>query len=100
MDKRKLVEQRCANYDKNGHCLLQTFECSTVCPVYYGLSAKCCYFEKSVCPSTKIGAVCERCKNTFERRSNRQKYCTDCRISLSRKRARESMSDKRSNVNH
>lgn len=90
MDKRKIVEQQCANYDRNGHCLLETFEGSTICPVYYGLGARCKYFDSCVSPSESMGVKCERCNQPYERRSNRQKYCSNCQLAKKRERARYS----------
>lgn len=111
----RYIEKNCANYDANGQCLLQTFEGSHICPLFYGLQARCNYAESSVLPGDphiqalyeqgKQGGAeivlntCERCKKPYKRKSNRQKYCSSCQTDQSRKRAREGMQKKRGNVN-
>lgn len=87
------VKSHCANYDRDGLCLLQTSESGVrLCPIFYEIGKKCNYATTSVLPGDaqiealynvgKTGAVggnhCERCNESFQRTSNRQKFCPKC----------------------
>ncbi len=78
---------------------------------------RCKYFETHVLPSDQVlaasyfasfgiktqhtdGAIdrCERCSTKYLRKSNRQKYCTDCREAKRRERNRNNMRNIRESV--
>jgi hypothetical protein len=94
----QLAARKCANYDSSGKCLLNTSPGDNTC-VHWCEGLRCQYFERGVLPEkSKLereywqarGVVyenatfCERCKNPFERASNRQKYCADCAAEVRR----------------
>lgn len=95
MDKfQRQVASKCANYDKNGLCILETDgDGCRSCPLFSELNKRCIYYELSVLPENdkleteyrqRLGVVfensstCESCGQLYERRSNAQKYCTSC----------------------
>ena len=95
----RLVEQTCANYG-DGHCLILDRPC-----VYQNDTTnlrRCGYFEEAVLPGNPIleakyhaarGQVdnrprCESCGDPFERKSNRQKYCSECAVEIRKQKQR------------
>ncbi|MGD6964064.1 cysteine-rich VLP protein [Fictibacillus phosphorivorans] len=111
---RKLVKSTCATYAGNDRCLYDHL-CGYMHD-RYGTAYRCPYFESSVLPNDKAledaylthhgekvagGAVCAVCSATFERKSNRQKYCsTACSRQAERHKAKQRMKDYRYNKNH
>ncbi|OMC80924.1 hypothetical protein BK130_16510 [Viridibacillus sp. FSL H8-0123] len=110
----KYIETTCANHAGNGHCLLET-TCggSTICPFFHDVGFRCKYAEQSVLPgNTEVQAIymqskgqasvntsnCKRCNSSYQRKSNRQKYCSDCSSANRRRQTRKYMAAQRSNV--
>lgn len=96
------IKDNCANYDRDGMCLLNTTEDSRLCPFIYDLHIVCKYGKESVLAGapdiyaeykaqageTELGKVCADCGRSFDIKSNRQTRCTDCGV-LHRKRKRQ-----------
>ncbi|GGH85141.1 hypothetical protein JOD43_003909 [Pullulanibacillus pueri] len=97
-DLQKHVESHCATYNRDGKCHLETSPGCNQCPFFregdgFG---RCAYFENAVLPADdklkarywqafgaaywgdKPNAVCKRCEQPYERKSNRQVYCESC----------------------
>ena len=89
---RKLVTNRCANYDKEYGCLRLGDDCYMF-GVCYTNSAMCRYFRESVLPNDpKLAAafsnsptrLCKHCGNPFPA-DGRRVYCSDkCAAAVSR----------------
>ena len=84
---RRLVTQKCANYDPEYGCLPLDCECVMMEKVYCG-NAMCRYFRESVLPNdpemnaSLQGLAAKRCKNCGKPfpASGRRIYCSDrCR---------------------
>ncbi|GIN10245.1 hypothetical protein J26TS2_01120 [Shouchella clausii] len=103
---KKFAERNCATYNgHNGTCYVTDADCKPLgCP----------YFERAVLPTDGAlemrywqarGAVyndmptCVQCGQVYQRKSNRQKYCSDCAATKARTRSREAMAKRRANVN-
>ena len=104
----QLVDELCANYD-HGSCLMlerngEICECPQKCSCHL----VCKYFTKSVLPVDKeletelmpevnkntLGwSRCVVCGDKFFLRSNRQKYCPTCAITMRRRRNAQQMYD-------
>lgn len=93
-----LIRRLCANYD-NGSCLF--LDDRETCPCIqiisrYGLY--CNYFKNAVLPADEALFAeimqprkkkrCASCGKAFTPKSNRQKYCPDCRVLEERKKDR------------
>ncbi|MFD1955828.1 cysteine-rich VLP protein [Paenibacillus thailandensis] len=92
-----LAKRQCATFDTSteDRCLL---DCQCV---FFGQSGgRCRYFEEGVLPTDpKLERayriergladgkedVCRKCSSPFERKSNRQIYCTGCGVEAARK---------------
>ena len=106
----QLVDELCANYD-HGSCLMlerggEICECPQKCSYHL----VCKYFTKSVLPVDKeleaelmpevnkntLGwSRCTRCGDKFQLRSNRQKYCPICAITIRRRKEAQRLYDSR-----
>lgn len=108
-----LVRDSCANYDADGLCLLETSPDGCRTCRYWRSNGyeynRCHYFETAVLPADQaleneyrrgldalygiVGTTpthrCARCGDTFVRRSNRAKYCDDCKEIVRRTQKRE-----------
>jgi Cysteine-rich VLP len=108
-----LVKDACANYDADGLCLLETGPDGCRVCRYFRANGhernRCRYFETAVLPAdpaleneyrreldalSSIVATtpthrCARCGDPFVKRSNRAKYCDDCRRLAHRDQKRE-----------
>lgn len=85
---RKLIRQRCCNYD-NGSCLLLDWPFCNICPQWISHSLNCKWFRQAVLPNAPEleGEIlgmgkkrCTICGNLFVPRSNRAQYCAPCSI--------------------
>lgn len=98
------IAEKCANYDQNGLCLLETISSGgRICPLFQDIGKKCSYAENAVLPGDdRIEAIyyagragkankdyCERCQEQFKRTSPRQIRCKSCAESV-RRNARRS----------
>lgn len=92
-----LAESNCANY-LNGNCLVLDGPCLFASPT--ASIRRCSYLEQAVLPgapaiesryyaergrSATNQPICDACKQPYERNSNRQKYCSGCRLEQKRK---------------
>lgn len=100
----KLARTGCANHNNaDNTCYVLDAPCQPM---------RCIYFQNAVLEMdealkrrywTQRGAVyddvktCAACSDTFERKSNRQKYCPDCAADRKRTRSREGMAKNRRN---
>jgi hypothetical protein len=107
-----LVRDSCANYDGDGLCLLEGSDGCRVCRYFRSNDRernRCRYFETAVLPAdpsleneyrreldalSSIAATtpthrCARCNEPFVKRSNRAKFCDDCRAIVRRDQKRE-----------
>jgi hypothetical protein len=107
-----LVKESCANYDTDGLCLLEGPDGCRVCRYWRSNGHernRCRYFETAVLPADpsleneyrrELDALssiaetitthrCARCGDTFVKRSNRAKFCDDCRAIVRRDQKRE-----------
>lgn len=94
---RKLVTQRCANYDPDYSCLPLDCECVMLGKAFCG-NAMCRYFRESVLPNDpELNATlqntaakrCKHCGKSFPAKG-RQMYCSDsCRDAAQRKKTAE-----------
>jgi Cysteine-rich VLP len=113
--KRKIqahVKSHCANYDTDGLCLLEGPDGCRTCGYFRSTDYaynRCRYFETAVLPADPAleseyrrgldvlyGIVattpthrCARCGDAFVKRSNRAKFCDDCRAIVHRDQKRE-----------
>jgi hypothetical protein len=103
-DSLKLARSTCANHNgDDGTCYVLDEPCQPM---------RCVYFQNAVLETdealkrrywSQFGAVygnvktCTACSGTFERKSNRQKYCPDCAADRKRTRSREGMAKNRRN---
>jgi hypothetical protein len=113
--KRKIqahVKSHCANYDTDGLCLLEGPDGCRVCRYWRSNGYeynRCRYFETAVLPSDQALESeyrrgldvlyginyatsrnrCARCGDPFVKRSNRAKFCDDCRAIVRRDQKRE-----------
>lgn len=104
---KKLVRTHCATYDGGGRCLLdRPCEYWRECRHQFG-EYQCLYFEHAVLPNDpKLAEIyqravmgrddggsnagtCKACGATYERRSNRQKYCGGCRDGAAKDRTKQ-----------
>ena len=90
---RRLVTQKCANYDPEYGCLPLDCECVMLGKVYCG-NAMCRYFRESVLPNDPElnavlqGSAAKRCKHCggYFPAEGRRMYCSDsCRIAAQKK---------------
>lgn len=94
---RKLVTQRCANYDSDYDCLPLDCECMMLGKAFCG-NAMCRYFRESVLPNDpELNATlqntaakrCKHCGKPFPAKG-RTMYCSDsCRDAAQRKKTVE-----------
>ena len=83
----RLIKNLCANY-LDGNCLLLDDGEPCVCVQSISYSLMCNYFRKAVLPAepkleaeilnNNPDAVCEICGIPIDKKSNRQKYCSEC----------------------
>jgi len=121
-DIRKQVTEQCANYDKEGLCLLETGAggCRR-CPFFNGQKGdklpRCLYYENAVLPDDeKLKArywqsfglaywgdkregtlkACKRCENPFDPgESPKRQYCDECREQQRKEKRNKRMRDYR-----
>ena len=108
----RFITANCANYDRDGKCLLETSESGLrLCPMFYEIDQSCKYAEQSVLPGSPsllvayqarkgkelTSSFCEICCEPFERKSNRQKYCDSCSVEVRRKKKRSYNANYRTN---
>jgi Cysteine-rich VLP len=125
--KRKIqshVKSLCANYDADGLCLLETSPDGCRTCGYWRSNGyeynRCHYFETAVLPAdkaletayrrglntlygivgTRVSQRCARCNEPFEKRSNRAKYCDDCRELVHRDQKRKHARKRRASVDN
>ena len=89
---RKLVTQRCANYDSEYGCLPLNHECVMLGKAYCG-NAMCSYFRNRVLPDDpELNATlqnlaakrCKQCGKPFPAKG-RQRYCSESCAATARK---------------
>ncbi len=94
---RKLVTQKCANYEPEYGCLPLDCACVMLEKVYCG-NAMCRYFRESVLPNDPElnasiqGLAAKRCKHCGKPfpAKGRQMYCSDmCRVAAQKKKTAE-----------
>lgn len=111
----RYAKENCATFCGENGCHLEPGG-DERCLYFNGLSnQRCRYFETHVLPGDPVlaasyfasfgikaedGAIdrCERCDAKYIRKSNRQKYCSDCSESKRRERNRNNMRKVRENV--
>lgn len=88
------IAARCANYDTDGLCHLETSESGLrLCPIFHNIGKKCKYAEKAVIPgdahiealyyagkkeAVKNADTCGDCQQPYFKKSNSQKRCKSC----------------------
>lgn len=103
-DIKRTVTNQCANYDRDGQCLLDR-----PCPYFNDDDenlSRCSYFENCVLPGddslktrywsafglaiwNENAKVCQRCEQPFQPDRPKQRLCSDCRDIQRRERQRE-----------
>lgn len=99
-----LIANSCATYDRDGMCLLETgANGDRTCVYFREYGGRCSYAENCVIPGDpKIeaiywaergagltGDICDRCNELFERKSNRQIYCSKCGSEVDKEKRRK-----------
>ncbi|WP_088007210.1 cysteine-rich VLP protein [Indiicoccus explosivorum] len=97
------IKRNCANYDKDGKCLLDLTESGRLCPFMHDVPYRCKYGRESVLPAdpdlslkyeasigqaATAGKACADCGEPFEPKSNRQERCSSCGAHHRRKKKR------------
>ena len=94
-----LIKKLCCNYD-NGHCIRLDFGEPCVCPQIITYSHIICkYFRIAVLPADKDLYIelakpknskkCSVCSKYYVYKSNKSKYCPDCRKAVTTRQAAE-----------
>lgn len=104
---RRLAKRQCANFHDDATCLDPTIA-SEKCLFFLAdcEGVRCRYFEQAVLPTDTVLQIayfrerdgeeiepenlgeCAKCGKSYRRHSNRQKYCSVCRVEVTREAAR------------
>ncbi|MDO5546835.1 MAG: cysteine-rich VLP protein [Eubacteriales bacterium] len=95
---RKLIKQRCCNYDQ-GSCLVLDWSFCNICPQWISYSLNCKWFRNAVLPNDPAleaailqnhqKRVCEVCGNPLSSDHPQTKYCPECAVQQRRKQQAE-----------